>query len=74
MVTFEELKVKYPSAEAGQMGDSPALASELAALTKNGMKTASSGSFTSYQNEKSEPKIWSYTIFPTCFAFVTAVF
>ena len=62
MVTVEELKVKYPGAEAGQMGDSPALASELAALIKNGVKTASCGSFTSYQNEKSAPKIGSYTI------------
>ena len=38
MVTVEELKMKYPGAQAWQMGDSPALANELADLIKKGSK------------------------------------
>ncbi|MCM7365963.1 hypothetical protein M8S04_07015, partial [Enterobacter ludwigii] len=45
MAAVEELKVKYPGANAWQMGDSPELASELADLIKKGIKTASCGSF-----------------------------
>lgn len=41
MATVEVLKVKYPGADAWQMGDSPELASELADLIKKGIKTAS---------------------------------
>lgn len=48
MVTVEELKMKYPGAQAWQMGDSPALANELANLIKKGLKTATCGSFASY--------------------------
>jgi len=44
------------------MGDSPELASELTELIKSGIKMASSGSFTSDQNEKSAVKIGSYAI------------
>ncbi|HBZ8090308.1 TPA: ASCH domain-containing protein [Klebsiella variicola subsp. variicola] len=44
------------------MGDSPKLASELADLIKKGLKTASCGSFASYQQEESAPKIGSYNI------------
>lgn len=62
MAAVEELKVKYPGANAWQMGDSPELASELADLIKKGIKTASCGSFASYQQEEPAPKIGSYTI------------
>lgn len=62
MAAFEELKVKYPGANAWQMGDSPELASELADLIKKGIKTASCGSFASYQQEEPAPKIGSYNI------------
>lgn len=49
MVEVEEIKKKYPGAGAWQMGDSPELANELADLIKKGIKTASCGSFASYQ-------------------------
>ncbi|MBK0351244.1 ASCH domain-containing protein [Leclercia adecarboxylata] len=62
MAAVEELKIKYPGADAWQVGDSPALASELANLIKKGIKTASWGSLTSYQQEESAPKIGSYNI------------
>lgn len=62
MFAVEKLKVKYPSAGAWQMGDSPELASELADLIKKGIKTASCGSFASYQQEDPAPKIGSYNI------------
>ncbi|MRI51331.1 ASCH domain-containing protein [Enterobacter ludwigii] len=62
MAAVEELKVKYPDANAWQMGDSPELASELADLIKKGIKTASCGSFASYQQEEPAPKIGSYNI------------
>ena len=48
MATVEVLKLKYPGADAWQMGDSPELASKLADLIKKGIKTASCGSLTSY--------------------------
>lgn len=41
MVEVEEIKKKYPGADAWQMGDSPELANELANLIKKGIKTAS---------------------------------
>ncbi len=44
------------------MGDSPELANELAELIKKGIKTASCGSFASYQQEESAPRIGSYHI------------
>ncbi|HHA2326471.1 ASCH domain-containing protein [Enterobacter ludwigii] len=62
MAAVEELKVKYPDANAWQMGDSPELASKLADLIKKGIKTASCGSFASYQQEEPAPKIGSYNI------------
>ncbi|HCL6947303.1 TPA: ASCH domain-containing protein [Enterobacter cloacae] len=62
MFVVEKLKVKYPGAGARQMGDSPELASELADLIKKGLKTASCGSFASYQQEESAPRIGSYNI------------
>lgn len=62
MVKLREIEMKYPGAEAWQMGDSPELASELANLIKKGIKTASCGSFASYQQEESAPRIGSYNI------------
>ncbi|WP_409245503.1 ASCH domain-containing protein [Enterobacter asburiae] len=62
MVSVEKIKMKYPGADAWQMGDSPELASELADLIKKGIKTASCGSFASYQQEESAPRIGSYNI------------
>src|SRR5690606_41072900 len=62
MFAVEKLKVKYPGAGAWQMGDSPELASELADLIKKGIKTATCGSFASYQQEESAPRIGSYNI------------
>ncbi|HHA2250285.1 TPA: ASCH domain-containing protein [Enterobacter ludwigii] len=62
MAAVEELKVKYPDANAWQMGDSPELASKLADLIKKGIKTASCGSFASYQQEEPAPKIGSCNI------------
>lgn len=60
MVKLREIEMKYPGAGAWQMGDSPELASELANLIKKGIKTASCGSFASYQQEESAPRIGSY--------------
>lgn len=62
MVEVEELKMKYPGADAWQMGDSPELASELADLVKKGIKTASCGSFASSQEEDSALRIGCYNI------------
>ena len=62
MVEVEEIKKKYPGADAWQMGDSPELANEPADLIKKGIKTASCGSFASYQQEESAPRIGSYNI------------
>jgi len=62
MVKLREIEMKYPGAGAWQMGDSPELASELANLIKKGIKTASCGSFASYQQEESAPRIGSYII------------
>ena len=62
MVEVEEIKKKYPGADAWQMGDSPELANELADLIKKGIKTASCGSFASYQQDESAPRIGSYHI------------
>lgn len=62
MVKLKEIELKYPGAGAWQMGDSPELASELANLIKKGIKTASCGSFASYQQEESAPRIGSYNI------------
>ncbi|MDI6958814.1 ASCH domain-containing protein, partial [Pantoea sp. Pa-EAmG] len=62
MFAVEEIKKKYPGADAWQMGDSAELASKLAELVKKGIKTASCGSFTAYQQEESAPKIGSYNI------------
>lgn len=38
MVEVEEIKKKYPGADAWQMGDSPQLANELADRSKKGSK------------------------------------
>lgn len=63
MVEVEEIKRKYPGAGAWQMGDSPELASELAELIKKGIKTASCGSFASYQQEESARGLGIITLF-----------
>lgn len=62
MSAIDKLKVKYPNANAWQIGDSPELANELADLIKKGIKTASCGSFASYQQEEYAPMIGSYNI------------
>lgn len=62
MTTVDEIKLKYPGANAWQMGDSPELANELADLIKKGIKTASCGSLASYQQEENAPRIGSYNI------------
>ncbi|RPH30262.1 ASCH domain-containing protein [Buttiauxella warmboldiae] len=54
--------MKYPGANAWQVGDSQVLANELATLIIKGIKTASCGSFASYQQEESAPQIGSYNI------------
>ncbi|AVJ20017.1 ASCH domain-containing protein [Serratia sp. MYb239] len=54
--------MKYPGANAWQVGDSQELANELATLIIKGIKTASCGSFSSYQQEESAPKIGSHNI------------
>lgn len=62
MTTVDEIKLKYPGANAWQMGDSPELANELADLIKKGIKTASCGSLASYQQEENAPRTGSYNI------------
>ena len=62
MTAVDELKVKYPSATVWQMGDSPALASELADLIRRGIKTATCGSLASYQQEGASSTIGGYII------------
>ncbi len=62
MGKVDELKMKYLDANAWQMGDSPELANELAALIEKGIKTASCGSYASYQKEEFAPRIGSYNI------------
>ena len=62
MVAVEEIKMKYPGANAWQIGDSPELASELADLIKKGIKTATCGSFASYLQEESTPRIGCFNI------------
>jgi len=62
MSTLEQLKAKYPGAQAWQIGDSPALADELAILVASGIKTASCGSFACWQAEDPAPKLGSYNI------------
>ncbi|MZG45472.1 ASCH domain-containing protein [Dickeya dianthicola] len=62
MSAIDKLKVKYPNANAWQIGDSPELANELADLIKKGIKTASCGYFESYQQEEYVPRIGSYNI------------
>ncbi|MEB6377664.1 ASCH domain-containing protein [Leclercia adecarboxylata] len=62
MNAADELKVKYPNADTWQMGDSPALASELADLIAKGLKTATCGSLASYQQEGAASRIGGYII------------
>ncbi|WP_345828132.1 ASCH domain-containing protein [Erwinia sp. HDF1-3R] len=62
MHSMDRLKAKYPGANAWQIGDSQILANELAGLIRQGIKTASCGSFASYQQEECAPRIGSYNI------------
>lgn len=62
MTAVDELTVKYPGAAVWQMGDSPALASELADLIRKGIKTATCGSLASYQQEGASSNIGGYII------------
>lgn len=62
MCAVGELKMKYPGANAWQFGDSPELANELADLIIKGIKTASCGSFATYQQEEYAPRMGSYNI------------
>jgi uncharacterized protein YhfF len=62
MSTVDELNMKYPDANAWQIGDSPELANALADLVIKGLKTASCGSLASYQQEEFAPRIGSYNI------------
>lgn len=62
MRTVNELNIKYPGANAWQIGDSPELANALADLVIKGLKTASCGSLASYQQEEFAPRIGSYNI------------
>ena len=62
MSEVEEIKRRYPGADACQMGDSPELATELARLIKQGIKTASCGSFASFSQDMSTPGIGGYSI------------
>jgi uncharacterized protein YhfF len=62
MDAIDKLKAKYPGANSWKMGDSPELAHELATLIVKGIKTASCGSFASYQQEEPAPRIGSYNI------------
>jgi len=62
MRTVDDVKMKYPGANAWQMGDSPELANALADLIIRGLKTASCGSLASYQQEEFAPRMGSYNI------------
>ena len=62
MRTVDDVKMKYPGANAWQMGDSPELANALADLIIRGLKTASCGSLASYQHEEFAPRMGSYNI------------
>jgi uncharacterized protein YhfF len=72
MNLIDDLKTKYPGAQAWSFGDNPDMADELADLVMKGMKTASCGSLTSFQAEESASKIGGYHIIldgqgsPTC--------
>ena len=71
MVEVEEIKKKYPGADAWQMGDSPQLANELADLIKKGIKTASCGSLplTSRKNPPRESGVITLFLMVRMFQF-----
>lgn len=56
------LQQKYPAAVAWSFGDSPELADELAALVVQGVKTATCGSLSSFEQEDESPSIGGYSI------------
>ena len=79
MSQIEALKAKYPEAQTWSIGDSAELADQLAGLVKNGIKTASCGSFASYKKEISPPGIGSCNIIlngqdqPVCVIRITSL-
>lgn len=62
MQTTDALKHKYPGALAWAMGDSAALANELAELVVSGRKTGTCGSLAAFNQEEASPGIGSYSI------------
>ena len=61
-VMIDRLMQKYPGAVSWAFGDSPELADELAALVVQGIKTASCGSLSSFEQEDESPSIGGYSI------------
>ncbi|MCL1027818.1 ASCH domain-containing protein [Serratia silvae] len=59
---IDRLTKKYPGAVSWAFGDSPQLADELAALVVQGTKTATCGSFSSFEQEDESPSIGGYSI------------
>lgn len=62
MQNIEALQQQYPGAKAWAMGDSPALANQLAALVVAGKKTATCGSLSAFCQDDDAPKPGSYHI------------
>lgn len=79
MTSVENLKVKYPRAQAWSIGDSAELANALADLVVKGKKTASCGSLASYEAESVPPGVGSYHIIldgqqePVCVIRITSL-
>jgi len=62
MSVIGDLKAKYPGAQAWSIGDNAEMGNQLADLVVKGIKTASCGSFASYQAEETAIKTGSYNI------------
>lgn len=62
MNLIDDIKKKYPDAQAWSIGDNPDMANQLADLVIKGIKTASCGSLASFLTEAFPPKIGSYNI------------
>lgn len=63
MTMLDELQVKYPGANAWQMGDSPELANELADLIKKGLKRPHVALFHRINRKKLRPGSVAITSF-----------
>lgn len=80
MAMIKQLNEKYPHALSWSFGDSPELADELVALVVTGVKTASCGSFSSFEKEETPPSVGSYSIVlsgngsPVCVIRTTAMY